>query len=71
MLAQPLLNRPAPVSCQKNEEVVMIKKGSRSTEEKENMLDKLRFSLGFIAPEGDPTRKKFYFSIWYFILPSS
>jgi cell division protease FtsH len=46
----------------------MSKKGSRSPEEKKNMLDKLRSSLGSFPPKGDPTRKKFHFSIWYFIM---
>ncbi|UCG14976.1 MAG: ATP-dependent zinc metalloprotease FtsH [Deltaproteobacteria bacterium] len=32
------------------------------------MLDKLRSSLGSIPPKGDPNRKKFHFSIWYFIM---
>jgi cell division protease FtsH len=46
----------------------MTKKGSRSPEEKENMLDKLRSSFGSIPPKGDPGRRKFHFSIWYFIM---
>jgi cell division protease FtsH len=46
----------------------MTKKGSRSPEEKESMLDKLGSSFGSIPPKGDPGRKKFHFSIWYFIV---
>ena len=46
----------------------MAKNKSPSPEEKENVLDKLRSFLGSIPPKGDPTRKKFHFSIWYFIM---
>jgi cell division protease FtsH len=40
----------------------------RTPPENGNLLDKLRSSLGGLPPKGDPTRRKFHFSFWYFLM---
>jgi cell division protease FtsH len=46
----------------------MAKKPSRTPPEDQSLLDKLRSSLGNIPAKGDPNRRKFHFSLWYFLL---
>ena len=43
----------------------MQRKSRPSRSSNENVLDKMRPSL---PPKGDPNRRKFHFSIWYFLL---
>ncbi len=43
----------------------MPKKPGRSRQEDPNVLDRMRPTL---PPKGDPNRRKFHFSIWYFLL---
>ncbi len=46
----------------------MVKKTSRPPPEDQNIFDKLKSSLGDIPPKGDPGRRKFHFSFWYFLI---
>jgi cell division protease FtsH len=46
----------------------MAKRTSRQSPEDQNILDKLRSSFGSIPPKGDPGRRKFHFSFWYFLM---
>ena len=46
----------------------MAKKPSRPSSGEENIFDKLKSSLGDIPPKGDPGRRKFHFSFWYFLM---
>jgi cell division protease FtsH len=46
----------------------MAKRSSRQSPEDQNILDKLRSSFGSIPPKGDPGRRKFHFSFWYFLM---
>ncbi len=44
------------------------KKSDRSQPERESLFEKLKSLLEHIPSMGDPGRRKFHFSIWYFIL---
>jgi len=46
----------------------MARKPSRTPREDGNLLDKLKASLGGLPPKGDPSRRKFHFSFWYFLM---
>ena len=46
----------------------MAKKPSRPSSEDKNIFEKLRSSFGDIPPKGDPGRRKFHFSFWYFLM---
>jgi cell division protease FtsH len=46
----------------------MAKRSSRQPPEDQSILDKLRSSFGGIPPKGDPGRRKFHFSFWYFLM---
>jgi cell division protease FtsH len=46
----------------------MAKRSSRQSPEDQSILDKLRSSFGGIPPKGDPGRRKFHFSFWYFLM---
>jgi cell division protease FtsH len=46
----------------------MARKSKRSTTEDQNIFDRLKSSLGEIPPKGDPGRRKFHFSFWYFLM---
>ena len=46
----------------------MAKRSSRQSPEDQNILDKLRSSFDSIPPKGDPGRRKFHFSFWYFLM---
>ena len=46
----------------------MAKKPSRHSPGEENIFDKLKSSLSDIPPKGDPGRRKFHFSFWYFLM---
>ncbi|MFP3870074.1 MAG: hypothetical protein ACLFVT_04225, partial [Syntrophobacteria bacterium] len=46
----------------------MGKKPDRSSSGDKNVLDRLKSSFDSIPPKGDPGRRKFHFSIWYFLL---
>jgi cell division protease FtsH len=50
------------------EESTMAKKPSRPSSEDKNIFEKLRSSFGDIPPKGDPGRRKFHFSFWYFLM---
>ncbi len=42
---------------------------NRSPQKDDDLFDKIRSSLGGgIPPKGDPNRKRFHFSIWYFLI---
>jgi cell division protease FtsH len=49
-------------------EITMAKKPLRTPADDQTVLEKLRSSFGRIPPKGDPNRRKFHFSIWYFLL---
>jgi cell division protease FtsH len=49
-------------------ERLMARKPSPTPPEDQSLLDKLRSSLGNIPAKGDPNRRKFHFSLWYFLL---
>ena len=44
------------------------KPAPRTPPEDQSFLDKLRSSLGNIPAKGDPSRRKFHFSFWYFLM---
>src|SRR5210317_443211 len=46
----------------------MAKRTSRQSPEDQNILDKLRSFFGGMPPKGDPGRRKFHFSFWYFLM---
>jgi cell division protease FtsH len=46
----------------------MADKPRRPHRRDENIFDKLKSSFDSIPPKGDPGRKKFHFSIWYFLM---
>jgi cell division protease FtsH len=46
----------------------MARRPPRTPPEDGNLLDKLRSSLGGLPPKGDPSRRKFHFSFWYFLM---
>ena len=46
----------------------MPRKPSRSGPDEKSVLDKLRSSLGEFPSKGDPSRRKFHFSFWYFLM---
>jgi cell division protease FtsH len=46
----------------------MARKPARTPPEGQSFLDKLRSSLGNIPAKGDPGRRKFHFSFWYFLM---
>jgi cell division protease FtsH len=46
----------------------MVRRPPRTPPEDGNLLDKLRSSLGGLPPKGDPSRRKFHFSFWYFLM---
>ncbi len=46
----------------------MADKPRRPHRQDENIFDKLKSSFDSIPPKGDPGRKKFHFSIWYFLM---
>ena len=46
----------------------MARRTSRPSPEDQNFFDKLRSSLGGMPPKGDPGRRKFHFSFWYFLM---
>lgn len=46
----------------------MAKRSGRQSPEDQNILDKLRSAFGGIPPKGDPGRRKFHFSFWYFLM---
>ena len=50
------------------EESNMAKKPTRPSSEDQNVFDKLKSSFENIPPKGDPGRRKFHFSFWYFIM---
>jgi len=50
------------------EESNMAKKPTRPSSEDQSVFDKLKSSLGTIPPKGDPGRRKFHFSFWYFLM---
>jgi cell division protease FtsH len=46
----------------------MARRTSRPSSEDQNFFDKLRSSFGGMPPKGDPGRRKFHFSFWYFLM---
>ena len=46
----------------------MAKRSRRQSPADQNILDKLRSSFDSIPPKGDPGRRKFHFSFWYFLM---
>ena len=46
----------------------MAKRPSRPSSEDQNFFEKLRSSIGGMPPKGDPGRRKFHFSFWYFLM---
>lgn len=46
----------------------MAKRTSRQPPEDQNIFEKLRSAFGGIPPKGDPDRRKFHFSFWYFLM---
>jgi cell division protease FtsH len=46
----------------------MAKRSRRESPEDQNILDKLRSSFSGFPPKGDPGRRKFHFSFWYFLM---
>jgi cell division protease FtsH len=46
----------------------MARKTRRPSSEEQDFFDKLRSSFGGMPPKGDPGRRKFHFSFWYFLM---
>ena len=46
----------------------MARRTRRPSSEDQNFFDKLRSSFGGMPPKGDPGRRKFNFSFWYFLM---
>jgi cell division protease FtsH len=46
----------------------MVRKDDRQSSQDQSVFDKLRSSFGNIPPKGDPGRRKFHFSFWYFLM---
>lgn len=46
----------------------MAKKTTRPPPGDQNIFDKLKSSLSEMPPKGDPSRRKFHFSFWYFLM---
>ena len=46
----------------------MARRTSRPSSEEQDFFDKLRSSFGGMPPKGDPGRRKFHFSFWYFLM---
>jgi cell division protease FtsH len=46
----------------------MAKKSTRTPPDEKNVFDRLKSSFGDLPPKGDPGRRKFHFSFWYFLM---
>jgi cell division protease FtsH len=49
-------------------ERLMARQPTRTPPEDQSFFDRLRSSLGNIPAKGDPNRRKFHFSLWYFLI---
>ena len=46
----------------------MANKSNRPSTGNDDFLEKLKATFGSLPPKGDPGRKKFHFSLWYFLM---
>jgi cell division protease FtsH len=46
----------------------MANKSNRPSTGNDDFLEKLKSAFGSLPPKGDPGRKKFHFSLWYFLM---